>query len=418
MSSSSSCATHHCCWAAPALDVRLAESVDGLGGEAWDGLAAQAGPFLQRPYLRAMAAGAGPGEAFRFASFHEDGRMVGVACFQLTRFKGRSLGERFRERRWVPFMMRWLGLGEGSLSFQVLLCGNPATSGEHGFHFAPGVAPERAMAGLLRALTAVKADLERIRPIDGLLVKDLPAQASAFGTALGRQGFAKLKLEPAMVLPLDPSWDCFETYLACLTSKYRVKAKRAYAKSQALIVQDLDAEALLAQRERVMTLYRAVYERSEYQLGSLTFPMFLNLRRTLGPDFILRGYFHQGVLVGFLSAFVRGGVLEAHQVGLDYGLNQGLSIYPRMLGDFLRLALEHRCSQVNYGRTAMEIKSTLGAEPVETCCYLRHRDRIPNQVVHWVASRLRPPLAPLRMPFTREWYAVKQHPATLGSFNF
>jgi predicted N-acyltransferase len=405
-----------CCWAPPALDVRMSDSVEGLGGDAWDGLASQAGPFLQRPYLRAMAAGAGPGEHFRFASFHEDGLMVGVACFQLTRFKGRSLGEQFRERGWVPFLLRWLGLGEGSLSFQVLVCGNPATSGEHGFHFAPTVPPERAMGALLQALAAAKADLERITPIDGLLVKDLPAQASAFGTALARQGFAKLKLEPAMVLPVDPSWDSFETYLACLTSKYRVKANRAYAKSQALTVQDLDAEALLAHRERVMQLYHSVYEKSAYRLGSLTFPMLLNLRRTLGPDFILRGYFHQGLLVGFFTAFVRGGILEAHQVGLDYGLNPGLSIYPRILCDFLRLALERRCSQVNYGRTAMEIKSTLGAEPVETCCYLRHRDRIPNQLVHWVASRLRPPHAPLRMPFTREWYELKlrDHPATLG----
>jgi hypothetical protein len=406
---------HLCFRATPGLAVRLWESVEGPGFDAWDGLAATAGPFLQRPYLRAVVAGAGPGEAFRFATFHEDGRMVGVACFQLTRFKGRSLDERFRERRWVPWLMRRLGLGEGSLSFQVLVCGNPATSGEHGFHFAPTVAPERAMGGLLQALDAAKADLERITPIDGLLVKDLPAEASAFGTALGRRGFAKLKLEPAMVLPLDPSWDSFETYLGCLTSKYRVKARRAYAKSQALTVRELDAGGLLAQRERVMQLYRAVYERSDYQLGSLTFPMFLNLRRTLGPDFILRGYFHQGALVGFLTAFVRGGILEAHQVGLDYGLNPGLSIYPRILCDFLQLALERNCSQVNYGRTAMEIKSTLGAEPVATCCYLRHRDRIPNQVVHWIASRLRPAEGPLRMPFTREWYEVKphQHPAAL-----
>jgi hypothetical protein len=195
-----------------------------------------------------------------------------------------------------------------------------------------------------------------------------------------------------------------------------VKARRAYAKSQALTVQDLDAEALLLHREPVMRLYHAVSGKSEYRLGRLTFPMFLNLRRTLGPEFILRGYFHQGALVGFLTAFVRDGILEAHQVGLDYGLNQALSIYPRILCDFLQLALTLRCSHVNYGRTAMEIKSTLGAEPVETCCYLRHRDRIPNQVVHWVASRLRPPEAPVRMPFTREWYEIKlrQQAATPG----
>lgn len=409
------CSLHPCRRGASAtLTARLSETVEGRDGEAWDALTAQASAYLQRPYLRAMAAGLPPGEAFRFAWFHEGGRLVGVACFQLTRFQGRPLAERLRKRPWMPFLLNRLGWGDDQLSFRVLVCGNPAASGQHGFHFAPGIAPERAMDALLQALAAARADLERFTPIDGILVKDLAPRDCPLGERLDQHAFAKLNLEPAMVLRLDPAWDSFETYLESLTSKYRVKARRAYAKSQALTVVDLDSETLIHHRDRLMELYHAVHRKGDSQLGTLTFPMFLNLRRTLGPEFIFRGYWLRGELVGFLTGFVRGGILEAHQVGLDYQLNPELGIYPRILCDFLRLALERRCAQLNYGRTATEIKSTLGAEPVPTCCYVHHRHCLPNHVARWVAPRLQPAPSPLRRPFTREWYEFQaQQPLSL-----
>jgi len=263
------------------------------------------------------------------------------------------------------------------------------------------------MDSLLHALTTVQAELERFAPIDGVFIKDLRASATPLGNAIGRHSFAELSLEPAMVLRLDPSWDSFETYLDCLASKYRVKAKRAYAKSQALRIKDFDADDLLAHQERLMELYHAVHDKAEYRLGELSFSTFLNLRRTLGPDFILRGYFHQDALVGFLAGFAHQGILEAHLVGLDYKLNHELSIYPRLLCDFLKIAIERRCKQINYGRTASEIKSTLGAEPLEWSCYLRHRNFLPNHLTRLIVPRLQPAVSPLRMPFTKEWYGLR-----------
>ncbi len=408
---SKACLLRHGCHVSSTLGFRVLNVIDAPEGSAWDALVASASPFLQRPYLRAVEGGLPPGEAVRYATFHEGERLVGVACFQRTRFQGRPLGERFQGRPVLSFLARSLRLAERPLDFQVLVCGNPMAAGEHGFHFAPDIEPRQAMEALLAALSAVQREFEGTGTIDGVLIKDLDPAANPFGESLGRHAFAELGLEPAMVLRLDPSWDCLETYLGCLASKYRVKARRAYAKSRTLQVRDLPAEDLIRFQDRWMELFNAVHQRAENRLGKPTFATFLNLRRTLGPEFILRGYFQEGVLVGFLTGFVWEGILEAHLVGLDYARNSELSIYPRLLCDYLDLAITRGCRQLHYGRTACEIKSTLGAEPVEQVCYLRHRDCLPNQAARIIAPRLRPESVPMRRPFTQGWYDLHAQPA-------
>lgn len=405
------CLLRHGCHGRSTLAFRLLDGIDASDGSAWDALVASASPFLQRPYLRAVEGGLPPGEAVRYATFHEGERLVGVACFQRTRFQGRPLGERFQRRPVLSFLARSLRLAERPLDFQVLVCGNPMAAGNHGFHFDPSIEPRQATEVLVAALNAVHRELEGTGTIDGVLIKDLDSITHPFGESLGRHAFAELGLEPAMVLRLDPSWDCLETYLGCLSSKYRVKARRAYAKSRTLQVRDLAAEDLIRFQDRWMELFNAVHQRAANRLGRPTFATFLNLRRTLGPEFILRGYFHEGVLVGFLTGFVWEGILEAHLVGLDYARNPELSIYPRLLCDYLDLAIARGCHQLHYGRTASEIKSTLGAEPVEQVCYLRHRDCLPNHAARILVPWLRPEAVPLRKPFTQGWYDLRAQPA-------
>ena len=114
---------------------------------------------------------------------------------------------------------------------------------------------------------------------------------------------------------------------------------------------------------------------------------------------MVQGYFLDGELVGFLSAFVLGDTLDAHVVGIDYAHNRAHGIYPRMLVDFLQLGLARGVSRIDYGRTAEEIKSTLGARPVPTQVYLRHDNVLVNPVLGRVAQAWRPEVPVLRAPF-------------------
>ena len=89
-------------------------------------------------------------------------------------------------------------------------------------------------------------------------------------------------------------------------------------------------------------------------------------------------YWYENKIVGFATAFKVGEVLDAHYVGIDYAYNKELSIYPRILNDYVRLGFDLGSTKVNLGRTSSEIKSTLGAQPENLNCYVRHRKTFTN----------------------------------------
>lgn len=73
--------------------------------------------------------------------------------------------------------------------------------------------------------------------------------------------------------------------------------------------------------------------------------------------------------------------LDAHFIGIDYSKNKEFGIYTRILNDYVRLGIETKSTQINLGRTASEIKSTLGAQPKTLTCYCKHQRYLPNQVL-------------------------------------
>jgi hypothetical protein len=73
--------------------------------------------------------------------------------------------------------------------------------------------------------------------------------------------------------------------------------------------------------------------------------------------------------------------LDAHFIGIDYSKNKTYAIYPRILNDYVRLGISTNSSQINLGRTASEIKSTLGAQPKPLTCYCKHKRYLPNKIL-------------------------------------
>ena len=53
----------------------------------------------------------------------------------------------------------------------------------------------------------------------------------------------------------------------------------------------------------------------------------------------------------------------------------------RILNDYVRLGIEKRVSSINLGRTASEIKTTIGAKPLELSCYIKHKNPFINSLI-------------------------------------
>jgi predicted N-acyltransferase len=254
----------------------------------------------------------------------------------------------------------------------------------------------------------VKAALDDEVTTSGVLLKEFHPGTSDLVKRLSEKRFVEFSTEPAMVLPIDTAWASFDDYLASLSSKYRVKAKRAYAKSVDLEMRDLCVDDVRQYRDRLAALYKAVADRAEFKLGGLDTDTLFELCHHMADDFFLRGYFLKQGLVGFAMAFVNGDTLEAGLVGIDYSLNKERAIYQRMLYDYLRYALENRLARVNYGRTAGEIKSTLGAVPVAMSCLLRLERSPLSAVLPLFKGAVRPRTFAMRKPFKKNWYEESQ----------
>jgi predicted N-acyltransferase len=390
------------------LHLTIVDAIDQVDPASWDAVASQQTLFLQRRYLRCMESEPGSSSLrHRYALISGAEGPIGVACFQITDFVGKPAeGWLARKTPVSSRLAKQLGLTDPSLSVRVIVCGSAFTTGEHGFAFAPTVDQTRAVQALATAVRQVEREQVAGDGYSAVLIKEFFPGSTTEAERLKDHSFSEIATAPNMVLLVDPEWGSFDGYLASLSSKFRVKAKRAYAKSEALVVRDLSEDDLRHHHLRIAELYDAVLDRADYRLGKLDPKVLANLRGALAGDYLMKGYFLGDELVGFMSGFVDGDTLEAHVVGVDYELNREHGIYSRMLYDYLRVALERGVSRVNYGRTADEIKSSVGAVPVGMTCYVRHRERTLNKLLPALARYVRLPQAPLREPFKKAWYAI------------
>jgi len=393
------------------LTVQVYSAIADVPQAEWDGLARvqTQSLFFDRRFLRGVEAGAEQGLECHYALFYEGDRPLGLGCFQITDFVGQPVGPLLdRAPATVSFIAQRLRLAQRAFRVRLLVCGNAFTSGEHGFVFAPDVQPDRAVRALLEAVDRIRR-AQSASAATAVLFKDFGPGASSHRIAgrLRDHAFSDLETEPNMVLDINPAWGGYEGYLESLASKYRIKANRAFAKSQDLTVRDLSAEDLAQHAHSFAVIYDAVLDRADYRLGRQTPAAFRALREELGDELVLRGFFQGDRLVGFSSGFVADGALETQCVGIDYALNRELAIYPRMLYDYLQVAMDRGLTKVNYGRTASEIKSTLGAEPVSASCYVRHEQRAANRLLPLLSRYVRMPSGPVRRPFKQAFYVAR-----------
>lgn len=171
--------------------------------------------------------------------------------------------------------------------------------------------------------------------------------------------------EPFMVLELDSAWKTFEDYLGAMKTKYRTRAKRAMTLSahceQCACTDWPDADWLEWAGELLgKTLADKVVALPEDLRDLLA-----TFKRVYGSDFHVLGYRSHGKWVGFITALHEGDTLYALHMGFEPEFAREAQFYQRSMMDVVALGIGLGVKRVNMGRTATEIKSTLGAEPVE-----------------------------------------------------
>jgi hypothetical protein len=377
------------------LQLSVFSSVAQVNPEHWNRVAGPENIFLSLPYLRALEEGMSAVAGFRYLVFyHPTSGPAGIAVVQMLRF----MGNNFKQREQLCFMGRTI---KDRLidpdGVRVLVCGNAYATGENGFAFTGEIDQEEMIQHLSSALEQLQKEERSSFDTSFTLLKEFwPTSTSP---VFGDQRFRSFKIDVNMVMTLLPGWKTREDYLQSLTAKFRTKANSVYKRSESLRIEELGTAGISRHLDKIAVLYNAVYDRAQFKFMELSGLSLLKFKEYLGNDFIFMGYFYGEELVGFSAAFVFGDILDANLVGLSYEHNRELALYQRMLYDFTELAIRRGCKELRLGRTAEEIKSCIGARPVDMTLYIRHKNKVSNTLIKPIVESVAPSPFELRFPF-------------------
>lgn len=325
---------------------------------------------------------------------------IAFASLKIVDFHLKSIKDNFD---FLKNIGRKLHLFPETKPLKLLICGNTFVSGEHGV-FIKNNQDKKAVVKELAASIYhfVNSDKKLKKQIDAFLIKDFVDASINITNKLKLYNYHPFSVEPNMVLKLDTNWLNFDDYLASLKTKFRVKAKKAFKLSKELVIEDVTLASIENILPKIKSLYTKVATNASFNLVDFNLETYISLKEKLGENYILKTYCLNGEVVGFISGVINKNALDAHFVGIDYQLNRGYAIYQRMLYNYIEIAIKHNLNTINYGRTASEIKSSVGATPQNLTMYLRHKKTIKNKILKLFLQRVQPTPFQQKFPFKKQ----------------
>ena len=353
----------------------LYPSVDLIDPVIFEHINSEKNVYFSKPFLKAFEV-SNPQIEFKYIALSDINKnTVALALVQIISLNVEGM---LKNIKVAPFIRKFLSFLFCNEHIKIMFCGNVFLSGEHGICTSKSISSEVIMKEIGAALDAVAANS---KPLHALFIKDFRFESLKNTRQFLNFGYSEIKVEPNMIIQLKPEWKTFEDYKNVLKSKYRVKANKADSKSSTLKTRIFNAQDLETYKGELQALYQNTIANASFNAQVLNLNTYSHLGSTLKEDFIVKAYFLDDKLVGFLTALVNKNHLDAHFIGLDYKLNKSHAIYTRILNDYIRLGIEKQVSSINLGRTASEIKTTIGAKPLELSCYIKHKNPFINSLI-------------------------------------
>ena len=331
--------------------------------------------YFSKSFLKAFEL-SNPQIEFKYISISDSKKnTIALALVQVINL---SVEGTLKNIKVASLVRKLLGLFFCNEHIKILFCGNIFLSGEHGIRCSDGVSKDEIMTQIGTALDAVAANT---KPLHAIFIKDFKKESLKNTRQFLSFGYSEINVEPNLIVLLDPKWKTFEDYKNNLKSKYRIKANKADATSSDLKTRLFTEHDFETYKEELQALYQNTIDNASFNAQVLNLNTYSHLRASFKDDFIVKAYFLDDKLVGFLTALFNKNTLDAHFIGLDYQLNKSHAIYPRILNDYVRLGIEKQVSSIDLGRTASEIKTTIGAKPIELSCYIKHKNPFFNSLI-------------------------------------
>lgn len=349
----------------------------------WDSVNGK-GVLNSSQYLAAVEKASPEGLKTYYCFLCENNDPIGMFLFQIKEFDlKKSLNVHTHSNN--AFVKLWSVIKNGFISrinHHLLIVGNVLITGQFGINYCDNLTIDQKLKYLNLSVDAFSEFMnqEHQYKIKSILLKDFEKEEDS---NVHLPGYSKFTVDPSMFI--NVRWNNFEEYLAEIKSKYRVRYKRAVKKGSALIVREFNESDLVTYKSRMFELYKQISQNVSFNLFDLNEDYFIQLKKELGDDFTLKGVFLKDKLVAYYSLIYDKDHkdMDAHFLGYELETNHDNQTYLNILYWILNDSIDKGVTKVNLSRTAMEIKSSVGAEGETLFLLAKHR----NNTMNWLLSK-------------------------------
>ncbi len=374
-------------------------SIDEISNEIWTQLECENNLYFHRDFLKSIEINHSEINFYYIVLVDNSNNPIALASIQIVDFYLDTVKTNFEDFiRKIKNLLRKLHILPNKKTLKLLISGNTFVSGEHGIFITHNQDKKQVIKNLAKAILHFVNSNNSIN-IDAFLLKDFVNESLFITDELKNYNYHPFSVEPNMILEINEDWISFEDYLNAIKTKFRVKAKKALQLSKDIIIKEVNDLNIENKLPQMTALYKKVVNNADFNLSHFNLESYKTLKSAFGEKYILKTYELDGKIVGFMSGMINQNSLDAHFVGLDYSLNRQYAIYQRMLYDYIQFAIAKKLKTLNFGRTASQIKSSVGAKPQDLTMYLRHKKGITNKIVKLFLKYIQPSPFKQHFPF-------------------
>jgi len=382
------------------VQFKVYENVDEVPEE-WDTLVMH-DELLKKAYLKALETAPPDNISLFYLGVFKDEVLIGVALVQRVQL---YLKDMFRDTK-VSCLKTFLQeVLSKVLKGNILVVGNLTHTGQHGMYFdSKKITKTEFYNYLFQGVAEIEALIKRTqgKTIRLLMLKDFfEDDALLFEDAFQKENLHRAIVQPNMIMDVREVWGCNEDYIACMKKKYRDRYKRAKKKLNSVVCREMTLEEVEANAKVLHNLYRNVSDNASFNTFILPEQHFYTYKLLLKENFRVFGYYLKGELIGFFTLILNNNQLETYFLGYDKEHQHPNQLYLNMLYEMAKFGIDHDFKKIVYARTAMEIKSSVGAKPKPMVIYLKHTNVILNMLLKQIFRFMNP---------SKDW--KERHPFT------
>ncbi len=361
----------------------------------WDKALNNGNLFLSYDYLSIIHRQESNLFRFRYVIVYNRLKPIGVIYFQINDFKSNAFGEIVSEQikdlthRKAAIFKNYISDNSDETVMRLVTCGNNYISGEHGFFLQ--LNQRQLKFKILEQIINHVSREEKLRgKISAILVKDFYEEGFGDKDCWYCTRFKHFHVEPNMIIKLPDNLNSINDYIGLFSKKYRNRAKHLFKASEQLVKKRLTGNDLKLYCSDIYHLYLQVFNQAKFKLVKLPEYYFFDVMTKFPNSFYMDAWFLNGKMVSFASGYCLPEEVEAHYIGFDYELNKEYELYQNLLYSYIEQAISIQKKRINLGRTAAEIKTTVGAKPHELICYIKPQNTVSKLIMKPFMQYLQP----------------------------